>query len=68
VFDPETIAPGPLRRVRDFPGGSERLTADAPVGVQHVLVNGQPIRLDGVPLDEPRTGRPGQWVSPGVRS
>jgi N-acyl-D-aspartate/D-glutamate deacylase len=30
VFDPETVGPGPLRRVRDFPGGSERLTADAP--------------------------------------
>ena len=47
VFDPATVAPGPLRRVRDFPAGSERLTADAPTGVRHVLVNGTPIRLDG---------------------
>jgi N-acyl-D-aspartate/D-glutamate deacylase len=68
VFDPDTIAPGPTRRIRDFPGGSERLTADAPIGVQHVLVNGIPIRLDGVPLDEPTRGRPGQWVSPGARA
>jgi len=46
VFDPSTVAPGPLRRVADFPAGSERLTADQPVGVRHVLVNGTPIRLD----------------------
>ena len=32
VFDPETVAPGPLRRVVDFPAEGERLTADAPVG------------------------------------
>ena len=27
VFDPETVAPGPVRRVRDFPADAERLTA-----------------------------------------
>ena len=32
VFDPETVGPGPVRRVADFPTGSERLTADAPTG------------------------------------
>lgn len=47
VFDPETVAPGPLRRLRDFPADGERLTADAPVGIRHVLVNGVPIRIDG---------------------
>ena len=47
VFDPDTVAPGPLRRVRDFPANAERLTADASVGVTHVLVNGTPIRRDG---------------------
>jgi N-acyl-D-aspartate/D-glutamate deacylase len=47
VFDPDTVAPGPLRRVRDFPADGERLTADAPVGVRHTLVNGVPIRVDG---------------------
>lgn len=46
VFDPATVAPGPLRRVRDFPADGERLTADAPVGVRHTLVNGVPIRVD----------------------
>jgi N-acyl-D-amino-acid deacylase len=57
VFDPETVAPGPLRRIRDFPADGERLVADAPVGVRHVLVNGTPIREDGVQAD---TGlRPG---------
>ena len=49
VFDPETVAPGPLRRVRDFPANGERLTADAPVGMTHTLVNGVPIRVDGAP-------------------
>ena len=57
VFDPDTVAPGPLRRVRDFPADGERLTADAPVGVTHVLVNGVPIREDGVPRVDPRPGR-----------
>ena len=40
VFDPETIDPGPVRRVRDFPANAERLTADEPAGIRHVLVNG----------------------------
>jgi N-acyl-D-aspartate/D-glutamate deacylase len=46
VFDPATVAPGPLRRVHDFPADGERLVADAPVGVTHTLVNGVPIRVD----------------------
>jgi N-acyl-D-aspartate/D-glutamate deacylase len=53
VFDPATVAPGPLRRVRDFPADGERLTADAPSGVSHVLVNGTPIRLDGEQVPSP---------------
>jgi N-acyl-D-amino-acid deacylase len=51
VFDPETVSPGPLRRVRDFPADGERLTAEDPTGVRHVLVNGTPIRRDGEQLD-----------------
>ncbi|GIU88590.1 MAG: amidohydrolase [Acidimicrobiia bacterium] len=47
VFDPETVGPGPTRRVRDFPADAERLTAEEPEGVRHVLVNGVPIRVDG---------------------
>jgi N-acyl-D-aspartate/D-glutamate deacylase len=58
VFDPDTIAPGPLRRIRDFPADGERLTADAPVGMTHTLVNGVPIRVDGEPVETP-DGRPG---------
>jgi N-acyl-D-amino-acid deacylase len=61
VFDPDTVAPGPLRRVRDFPANSERLTADEPVGIRHVLVNGTPIQVDGVHDAE---ARPGQLVRP----
>ena len=47
VFDPATVAPGPIRRVRDFPADAERLTADQPVGMQHVVVNGTRVVKDG---------------------
>jgi N-acyl-D-aspartate/D-glutamate deacylase len=57
VFDPNTVAPGPIRRVRDFPADGERLTAEEPVGLRHVLVNGTPIRRDEVQLDS--SVRPG---------
>ena len=60
VFDPATVAPGPLRRVRDLPGNEERLVADAPEGVAHVLVNGVPIREDGAPAVRAGETRPGQ--------
>jgi N-acyl-D-aspartate/D-glutamate deacylase len=56
VFDPATVAPGPLRRVRDFPADGERLVADSPVGVAHVLVNGAPVREDGAPVPGARPG------------
>jgi N-acyl-D-aspartate/D-glutamate deacylase len=59
VFDPDTVAPGPLRRLHDFPADGERLTADAPVGMTHVLVNGVPIRADNEPLVEGLDSRPG---------
>jgi N-acyl-D-amino-acid deacylase len=59
VFDPNTVAPGPVRRVRDFPADAERLTADAPEGVTHVLVNGTPIREDGVSKIEESTAAVG---------
>ena len=59
VIDPETVHPGPVRRVRDFPGDADRLTADRPAGVTHVLVNGVPIRRDGEPVNEGQEARPG---------
>ena len=51
VFDLGQLSPGPLRRVRDMPADGERLVADAPTGIDAVLVNGVPIRVDGKPLD-----------------
>ncbi|MHB8466022.1 MAG: N-acyl-D-amino-acid deacylase family protein [Acidimicrobiales bacterium] len=57
VFDPDTVAPGPLRRIYDFPANGERLTADAPVGMTHTLVNGVPIRVDGESVADARPGR-----------
>jgi N-acyl-D-aspartate/D-glutamate deacylase len=65
VFDPDTVAPGPIRRIADFPAGSERLTADAPVGVRHVLVNGVPIRVDEQQVDLAEDAAPGRLVAPG---
>ena len=58
MFEPDTVGPGPLRRVRDFPADGERLTAEEPTGLRHVLVNGTPIRLDGEQLTAPER-RPG---------
>jgi N-acyl-D-aspartate/D-glutamate deacylase len=59
VFDADTVAPGQLHRVHDFPANGERLTADSPVGMTHTLVNGTPIRLDGKPHGEGLDARPG---------
>jgi N-acyl-D-aspartate/D-glutamate deacylase len=63
VFDPDTVAPGPLRRKWDFPADGERLTADAPVGMTHVLVNGVSIRRDGQADEEGLAARPGVLVT-----
>ena len=59
VFDPATVAPGPLRRIVDFPADGERLTADAPVGMRHTLVNGVPIRVDGEMVEPDPDRQPG---------
>ena len=53
VFDLDRLDAGPVRRVRDLPGEQERLIADAPVGQVHLLVNGQPVRIDEHPLTSP---------------
>ena len=45
--------------MRDFPADGERLTADAPVGMTHTLVNGVPIRVDGARAEEGFAARPG---------
>ena len=62
VFDPATVAPGPVRRVRDFPADAERLTADQPEGIHHVVVNGRVIREDGTTAVDDGSGRPGHLV------
>jgi N-acyl-D-aspartate/D-glutamate deacylase len=65
VFDPATVGPGPLRRVRDFPADTERLTADQPTGMRHLVVNGVAVRADGETADV--DGGPGRVVSPSPR-
>jgi len=49
VVDYDRLDPGPIRRVRDMPADGERLVADAPVGLDAIVVNGVPIRRDGIP-------------------
>ena len=55
VFDPDTVAAGPLRRTHDLPAGADRLVADAH-GIDAVVVNGTIIARDGEP--EPLGARP----------
>jgi N-acyl-D-aspartate/D-glutamate deacylase len=60
VFDYEKVAPGPLRRIRDFPADGERLVADQPQGMRHVVVNGTVIREDGDMVASALEVRPGR--------
>jgi N-acyl-D-aspartate/D-glutamate deacylase len=46
VFDPDSIDAAPARLVRDLPGGSARMTADAR-GIAHIFVNGVETVTDG---------------------
>ena len=50
VLDWDALATGPIRRVHDMPAGGDRLVADQPSGIDHVLVNGVPIREEGTPV------------------
>jgi N-acyl-D-aspartate/D-glutamate deacylase len=60
VLDWERLSPGPERRTFDFPAGGERLTADSPTGVDHVLVAGVPTRRDGKSVLDSLDRLPGQ--------
>ncbi len=60
VFAPDTVAPGPIRRVHDLPAGADRLIADRPEGLAHVVVNGTPIRADGEADPGALAARPGR--------
>lgn len=59
AIDWDRLSTGPIRRVHDFPGGADRLTADQPEGIVHVLVNGVPIRRDGAVDTAAMDSRPG---------
>jgi len=59
IFDPRTVGCSPLRRVRDFPAGADRLVSDA-TGIRAVIVNGVLIRSEGrdaVDVEGPLPGR-----------
>lgn len=54
VFDPATVASGTIGTRFDLPAGAGRLYAE-PVGVSHVLVNGEPI-VEGTQFTDRRPG------------
>ena len=56
AFDPTTVAPTPLERVYDFPGGADRLISQS-VGMEHIWVRGVPVRVGGVDIAGARPGR-----------
>jgi N-acyl-D-aspartate/D-glutamate deacylase len=59
IFDAATVGCSPLRRVRDFPAGADRLVSDAR-GIRAVVVNGVVVRKDGqdvVDAEGPLPGR-----------
>lgn len=64
VFDPRTVAPAPLRRVKDQPGGAERLVADA-IGVEAVVVNGRVLRRSGEDRVASGEALPGRFLRGG---
>jgi N-acyl-D-aspartate/D-glutamate deacylase len=61
VLDWEALDPGPTRRIVDFPAGGDRLVADAPRGLRHLLVNGTAIRRGDEPVSP--GPRPGQLLN-----
>lgn len=56
VFDRHTVGEGPSRRVYDLPAGADRLVKD-PIGMEHVMVNGQLIRRSGRNITGVGSGR-----------
>ncbi len=64
IFDPATVAAGPLRRVNDLPAGADRLVADA-IGIDAVIVNGVVVRQDGRDVVDPAGALPGKVLRHG---
>jgi N-acyl-D-aspartate/D-glutamate deacylase len=67
VFDPTTIDTNPPEVRSDFPGGAGRLYSE-PTGIDHVLVNGTAVVIDGKPVASEggmllRSGRDTQTVA-----
>jgi N-acyl-D-aspartate/D-glutamate deacylase len=62
ALDFDKVGPGPLRRITDFPADGERLVADRPEGITHVVVNGTVIREAGNPVDGALESRPGRLL------
>src|SRR5438874_2233720 len=56
AFDPDTVGVQELERVWDLPAGADRLIARS-TGVEHVWVNGTPIRQNGEDVADARPGK-----------
>jgi N-acyl-D-aspartate/D-glutamate deacylase len=67
VFDPRTVGASKLRRVRDLPGGADRLVADA-TGIDAVVVNGRVVRREGRDAVDPAGPLPGALLRSGRAS
>jgi N-acyl-D-amino-acid deacylase len=57
AFDPDTVGTSPLERVRDLPGGADRLLGRGE-GIHHVWINGTRTVDSGIDTDE----RPGLLI------
>jgi len=64
VFDPESVAAGPLRRVNDLPAGEPRLVSDA-IGIDAVIVNGVLVRQHGQDALRSSDAMPGRLLRNG---
>jgi N-acyl-D-aspartate/D-glutamate deacylase len=67
VFEPARVGCTPLRRVRDFPAGADRLVSDA-YGIRAVIVNGTVIREEGRDLLDAEGPLPGHVLRGGRAS
>lgn len=64
VFDPKTVGCEPVRRTWDFPGGADRLVADA-TGIRTVVVNGRVVRQEGRDVVDSEGSLPGKVLRSG---